>query len=85
MQMLALKAPATRRAVLDLLSKGFAPPLIIEEDPLVATFSPQNSPHSSCACPHGQYSVATGSSSRVCCGYEVSHRSTNHKSGVNPS
>jgi hypothetical protein len=39
-QMLALKVPAACRGVLDLLSKGFAPPLIIEEDPLVATFSP---------------------------------------------
>ena len=39
-QMLALKAPATRRTVLDLLSKGFAPVFIIEEDPLVAPFSP---------------------------------------------
>jgi hypothetical protein len=38
--MLALKVPAACRGVLDLLSKGFAPPLIIEEDPLVATFSP---------------------------------------------
>jgi len=39
-QMLALKAPATRRAVLDLLSIGLAPLFIIEEDPLVAPFGP---------------------------------------------
>jgi hypothetical protein len=38
--MLALKAPATRRAVLDLLGIGFAPLFIIEEDPLVAPFGP---------------------------------------------
>jgi hypothetical protein len=39
-QMLALKEPATRRAVLDLLSIGLAPLFIIEEDPLIATFGP---------------------------------------------
>ena len=39
-QTLALKAPATPRAVLNLLSIGFAPLLIIEEDPLVAPFGP---------------------------------------------
>ena len=38
--MLALKPPATRRAVLDLLSIGLAPLFIIEEDPLVAPFGP---------------------------------------------
>jgi hypothetical protein len=38
--MLALKSPATRRAVLDLLSIGFAPLFIIEENPLVAPFGP---------------------------------------------
>ena len=39
-QILALKAPTTRRAVLDLLGIGFAPLLIIEENPLVAPFCP---------------------------------------------
>jgi hypothetical protein len=39
-QLLALKESATRRAVLDLLSVGFAPLFIIEEDPLVAPFGP---------------------------------------------
>ena len=39
-QMLALKVPAARRAVLDLLSIGFAPLFIIEEDPLVAPLGP---------------------------------------------
>jgi hypothetical protein len=39
-QILALKPPATRRAVLDRLSIGFAPLFIIEEDPFVASFSP---------------------------------------------
>ena len=38
--MLALKEPATRWAVLDLLGIGLAPLFIIEEDPLVATFGP---------------------------------------------
>jgi hypothetical protein len=38
--MLALKAPATRRAVLDLLGIGLAPLFIIEENPLVAPFGP---------------------------------------------
>ena len=39
-QILALKAPATRRAVLDLLIIGLAPLFIIEEDPLVPSFGP---------------------------------------------
>jgi hypothetical protein len=39
-QILALKVPTARRAVLDLLGKGFAPLFVIEEDPLVATFGP---------------------------------------------
>ena len=39
-QILALKAPTARRAVLDLLSIGFAPLFVIEEDPLVAPFGP---------------------------------------------
>ena len=39
-QILALKEPATRRAVLDLLGISFAPLFIIEEDPLVATLGP---------------------------------------------
>jgi hypothetical protein len=38
--MLALKPPTTRRAVLDLLSIGFARFLVIEEDPLVVPFGP---------------------------------------------
>jgi len=38
--MLALKEPATLWAVLNLLSIGFAPLFIIEEDPLVAPFGP---------------------------------------------
>ena len=38
--MLALKPPATRGTVLDLLSIGFARFLVIEEDPLVAPFGP---------------------------------------------
>ena len=39
-QMLALKAPATRGTVLDLLGIGFAPLFVIEEDPLIAPFGP---------------------------------------------
>jgi hypothetical protein len=39
-QMLALKPPTTRGAVLDLFSIGFARLFVIEEDPLVAPFSP---------------------------------------------
>jgi hypothetical protein len=39
-QILALKPPATRRAVLDLLGISFARFLVIEEDPLVAPFGP---------------------------------------------
>ena len=39
-QILALKAPATRRAVLDMLGIGFAHLFRIEEDPLVAPFGP---------------------------------------------
>jgi hypothetical protein len=39
-QILALKVPATRWAVLDLLGIGFALVFIIEEDPLVAPFGP---------------------------------------------
>ena len=39
-QILALKVPAARRAVLNLLTIGFAPLFIIEEDPLVAPFGP---------------------------------------------
>ena len=39
-QMLALKEPATRRAVLYLLSIGLALLFVIEEDPLVAPFGP---------------------------------------------
>jgi hypothetical protein len=38
--MLALKEPATLWAVLNLLSIGFAPLFVIEEDPLVAPFGP---------------------------------------------
>jgi hypothetical protein len=38
--MLALKEPAARRAVLDLLGIGFAPLFAIEEDPSVAPFGP---------------------------------------------
>ena len=38
--MLALQPPTTRGTVLDLLSIGFARYFIIEEDPLVAPFSP---------------------------------------------
>ena len=38
--MLALKPPTTRGTVLDLLCIGFARFLVIEEDPLVAPFSP---------------------------------------------
>jgi hypothetical protein len=39
-QILALKPPAARRAVLDLLGIGFAPLFAIEEDPSVAPFGP---------------------------------------------
>ena len=39
-QMLALKVPATRGAVLDLLGIGLARLFVIEEDPLVAPFGP---------------------------------------------
>ena len=39
-QMLALKPPTTRGTVLDLLRIGFARLFVIEEDPLVAPFSP---------------------------------------------
>jgi hypothetical protein len=39
-QILALKQPATRGTVLDLLSIGFARFLVIEVDPLVAPFGP---------------------------------------------
>jgi len=39
-QILALKQPATRWTVLDLFSIGLARFFIIEEDPLVAPFSP---------------------------------------------
>ena len=39
-QILSLKVPATRRAVLDLLGIGLAALFVIEEDPLVAPFGP---------------------------------------------
>ena len=39
-QIFALKPPTARRAVVDLLSIGFARVFIIEENPLVAPFSP---------------------------------------------
>ena len=39
-QILALKPPTARRAVVDLLSIDFTRLFIIEENPLVAPFSP---------------------------------------------
>ena len=83
--MLALKVPATRRAVLDLLGIGFAPLFIIEEDPSVAPFGPPElSPQFVClparAIQRGHRFLLVSAS-----WVGGPYRSTNHKTGAMPS
>ena len=84
--MLALKSPATRRAVLDLLSIGLAPLFIIEEDPLVETFGPlERCPQFVCPPARTIQRGATSSTFVSASWVGGLYRNTHYKTGVKPS